>query len=129
MDGLVHITEQGGAYYRFDEVHQELRGERTGMRYGIGTKVRVQVSRVDLDGRRVEFRLVNEAGVVAAGSGKGRGDATPSPSAQARLRTIEQADREGKQRNAKNQGERKGVRKGPAPGAKRKSAPRVRKGR
>ncbi len=129
VEGLVHITELGGEYYRFDEVHQELRGERTGMRYGIGTKVRVQVSRVDLDGRRVEFRLVNEAGVVAAGSGKGRGDATPSPSAQARLRTIEQADREGKQRNAKSQVERKGVRKGPAPGAKRKSAPRVRKGR
>jgi ribonuclease R len=31
---------------------QELRGERTGIRYAVGTRVRVQVSRVDLDGAR-----------------------------------------------------------------------------
>src|SRR5207247_5400315 len=30
VEGLVHITELGGEYYRFDEVKQELRGERTG---------------------------------------------------------------------------------------------------
>ena len=78
VEGLVHITELGGEYFRFDEVRQELRGERTGIRYAIGTKVRVQVSRVDLDGRRIDFRLVREGeeltgralrdkGVAAAG--------------------------------------------------------------
>jgi ribonuclease R len=50
VEGLVHITELGGEYFRFDEVRQELRGERTGIRYAMGTRVRVQVSRVDLDG-------------------------------------------------------------------------------
>ncbi|WOP17041.1 ribonuclease R [Ottowia sp. SB7-C50] len=60
VEGLVHITELGGEYFRFDEVRQELRGERTGIRYAVGTKVRVQVSRVDLDGRRIDFRLVRE---------------------------------------------------------------------
>ena len=60
VEGLVHITELGGEYFRFDEVRQELRGERTGIRYAIGTRVRVQVSRVDLDGRRIDFRLVRE---------------------------------------------------------------------
>ncbi len=60
VEGLVHITELGGEYFRFDEIRQELRGERTGMRYAIGTRVRVQVSRVDLDGRRIDFRLVHE---------------------------------------------------------------------
>ncbi|NBW78094.1 MAG: ribonuclease R [Betaproteobacteria bacterium] len=58
VEGLVHITELGGEYYRFDEARQELRGERTGIRYAIGTRVQVQVSRVDLDGRRIDFRLV-----------------------------------------------------------------------
>lgn len=58
VEGLVHITELGGEYFRFDEARQELRGERTGIRYALGTKVRVQVSRVDLDGRRIDFRLV-----------------------------------------------------------------------
>ncbi len=60
VEGLVHITELGGEYYRFDEARQELRGERTGVRYAVGTRVRVQVSRVDLDGRRIDFRMVRE---------------------------------------------------------------------
>jgi ribonuclease R len=60
VEGLIHITELGGEYYRFDEARQELRGERTGMRYALGTRVRVQVSRVDLDGRRIDFRLIAE---------------------------------------------------------------------
>ena len=58
VEGMIHITELGGEYFNFDEVRQELRGERTGIRYAIGTKVRVQVSRVDLDGRKIDFRLV-----------------------------------------------------------------------
>ncbi|MBK7050499.1 MAG: ribonuclease R [Rhodoferax sp.] len=70
VEGLVHITELGGEYYRFDEMRQELRGERTGMRYGIGTRVRVQVSRVDLDGRRIDFRLIDENEGLMARSGK-----------------------------------------------------------
>jgi ribonuclease R len=81
VEGLVHITELGGEYFKFDEARQELRGERTGIRYAIGSRVRVQVSRVDLDGRRIDFRLVREGeelelramrdkGVVPAGEGK-----------------------------------------------------------
>ena len=60
VEGLIHITELGGEYFRFDEVRQELRGERTGIRYAIGTRVRIQVSRVDLDGRKIDFRLVHD---------------------------------------------------------------------
>jgi ribonuclease R len=60
VEGLVHITELGGEYYRFDEVRQELRGERSGVRYIVGSRVRVQVSRVDLDGRKIDFRMVRE---------------------------------------------------------------------
>ena len=60
VEGLLHITELGGEYYRFDEARQELRGERTGVRYGAGSRLRVQVSRVDLDARKIDFRLVRE---------------------------------------------------------------------
>jgi ribonuclease R len=75
VEGLVHITELGGEYFKFDEARQELRGERTGIRYAIGTRVRVQVSRVDLDGRKIDFRLVKpgeEVGVVKAFKLKGQ---------------------------------------------------------
>jgi ribonuclease R len=60
VEGLIHITELGGEYWRFDEVRQEMRGERSGMRYVVGSRVRVQVSRVDLDARKIDFRLVRE---------------------------------------------------------------------
>ena len=70
VEGLVHITELGGDYFKFDEARQELRGERSGIRYAIGSRVRVQVSRVDLDGRRIDFRLVNE-GEIAVPRGPG----------------------------------------------------------
>ena len=66
VEGLVHVTELGGEYFRFDEVRQELRGERSGLRYVVGTRVRVQVSRVDLDGRKIDFRMVREGEDAAA---------------------------------------------------------------
>ena len=72
VEGLVHITELGGEYFRFDEARQELRGERTGIRYAIGTRVRVQVSRVDLDGRRIDFRLVHEGQELPVRTGRER---------------------------------------------------------
>ncbi len=72
VEGLVHITELGGEYFRFDEARQELRGERTGIRYAIGTRVRVQVSRVDLDGRRIDFRLVHEGQELPLRTGRER---------------------------------------------------------
>ncbi len=73
VEGLVHITELGGEYFRVDEARQELRGERTGIRYAVGTRVRVQVSRVDLDGRRIDFRLVNEGEERVARAMKDKG--------------------------------------------------------
>ena len=79
VDGLLHITELGGEYYRFDEARQELRGERTGVRYGAGARLRVQVSRVDLDGRKIDFRLVHE-GQDERLLAKGRRDKTSARS-------------------------------------------------
>jgi ribonuclease R len=69
VEGLIHITELGGEYFKFDEIRQELRGERTGIRYAIGSRVRVQVSRVDLDGRKIDFRLVRDGEAVRLPSG------------------------------------------------------------
>jgi ribonuclease R len=81
VEGLVHITELGGEYFRFDEARQELRGERTGIRYAIGTRVQVQVSRVDLDGRRIDFRLVREGEALL---GRDRQEGLPTKAADKR---------------------------------------------
>ncbi|MGC8506918.1 MAG: ribonuclease R [Thiomonas sp.] len=62
VEGLVHVSEIGADYFRYDEARGELRGERTGIRYALGGRLLVQVSRVDLDGRKIDFRLVREGG-------------------------------------------------------------------
>ncbi|MEJ5895781.1 ribonuclease R [Aquabacterium sp. G14] len=101
VEGLIHITELGGEYYRFDEARQELRGERSGARYAVGTRVRVQVSRVDLDTRKIDFRLVREAGEEkpTSGAGKRRArvpdkDWVEPGGAQDALADVRQADHE-----------------------------------
>ncbi|KTT23216.1 ribonuclease R [Pseudacidovorax intermedius] len=83
VEGLVHITELGGEYFKFDEARQELRGERTGIRYSIGTRVRVQVSRVDLDGRKIDFRLVREGDDLTARAMRDKGVAPQGVPAKA----------------------------------------------
>jgi len=71
VEGMIHVTELGGDYFQYDEARQELRGERTGIRYRLGDRVHVLVSRVDLDARKIEFSLVKSVG-SEPGSGSGR---------------------------------------------------------
>lgn len=91
VEGLVHITELGGEYFKFDEARQELRGERTGIRYAIGTRVRVQVSRVDLDGRKIDFRLVREGEELVNRALKDKGVATGAPAKASTKRAAKKA--------------------------------------
>jgi ribonuclease R len=95
VEGLVHITELGGEYFKFDEARQELRGERTGIRYAIGTRVRVQVSRVDLDGRRIDFRLVREGEELEARAMRDKGAGGEGGPAGKRARKSAPGDRGG----------------------------------
>jgi ribonuclease R len=94
VEGLVHITELGGEYFRFDEIKQELRGERTGVRYAVGSRVRVQVSRVDLDGRKIDFRMVRDGEEdVAMARAKRDRTAERHVSAVAELAAVKETDR------------------------------------
>ncbi len=63
IEGMVHVTDLGADYFQFDEARHELRGERTGIRYQLTDRVTVQVSRVDLDARKIDLRLVQEPGI------------------------------------------------------------------
>jgi ribonuclease R len=66
IEGLVHVTELGSDYFQYDEIKNELRGERTGIRYRLSDRVRVQVGRVDLDARKIDFRLVRDTPVKSS---------------------------------------------------------------
>jgi ribonuclease R len=76
IEGLVHITELGADYFQYDEVRHELRGERTGRRFQLTDRVTVQVSRVDLEARKIDLCLV-ELGQPLGAKGGGRMDGKP----------------------------------------------------
>jgi ribonuclease R len=55
VEGLVHISELGKDYFRFDATRHELVGDRGGKRYRLADRIRVRVVRVDLDTSRMDF--------------------------------------------------------------------------
>jgi ribonuclease R len=59
VEGLVHISSMADDYYRFVEQQHILHGENTKKTYRLGDKVLVQVVRVDMERRQVDFGLVD----------------------------------------------------------------------
>jgi len=60
VEGMVHVSELGSDYFQYNEPSHELRGERTGRRFKLGDELMVQVLRVDLEARRIEFGLIEK---------------------------------------------------------------------
>jgi len=60
VDGLVHVTSLSNDYYHFDSGSQSLVGERTGRQFRLGDAMRVQVNKVDMETRRIDFRPVEK---------------------------------------------------------------------
>ena len=73
VQGLVHVSSMTDDYYRFDEKAHRLKGENTGRFYRLGDRVEVQVVRVDLDRRQIDFALVDVLERVAGRGNSGRG--------------------------------------------------------
>jgi len=55
VDGLLHISELGRDYFRFDGARHMLLGERTGTRHRLADRMKVKLVRVDLDSRKMDF--------------------------------------------------------------------------
>ncbi len=58
VEGLVHITALPADYYHFDPIGHRLTGERTGKKYRLGNRIKVEVMRVSLDDKKIDFELV-----------------------------------------------------------------------
>jgi ribonuclease R len=101
IEGLVHVTELGADYFQYDEIKNELRGERTGIRFRLSDRVRVQVSRVDLDARKIDFRLVREVSVKPGARGAVRAPAAAADVSGRGPRLRELASTEGASRAKK----------------------------
>jgi ribonuclease R len=77
VQGLVHVSTMTDDYYSFNEKAHTLKGENTGQAYRLGDAVRVQVARVDLTRRQIDFVLQNvveTARTERRGAGRGAGE-------------------------------------------------------
>jgi ribonuclease R len=81
VEGLVHVTALPGDYYHFDPVHHRLAGERTGRSFRLGDTVEVQVMRVDLDERKIDFGMSDKP-AESPGSRKKRGSTPTAPASK-----------------------------------------------
>jgi ribonuclease R len=57
VEGLLHVSELGRDYFKYDAAKHQLMGERTKQRYRLGDRVRVKLVRVDLDTTKMDFAL------------------------------------------------------------------------
>ncbi len=69
VDGLLHVTALTNDYYHFDEVTHSLTGERSGQSFKLGDQLRVVVSHVNVEDRKIDLQLV---GGSAPAKGVGR---------------------------------------------------------
>jgi ribonuclease R len=58
IEGLIHINNLKQDYFHYLENHLALVGERTGLTFKIGQKVRIKVVKADPETREIDFELV-----------------------------------------------------------------------
>ena len=61
VEGLVHVSELGHDYFHYDDSAHAMVGERSGRRFRLSDRIRVQLVRVDMEQNKIDFRLVDEA--------------------------------------------------------------------
>lgn len=60
VEGLVHVSNLRNDYYEYDAGAMALVGSRSNKRYTLGDSLEIRVHKVDMDNRRIDFRLGRE---------------------------------------------------------------------
>ena len=58
VEGLVHISALPADYYHFDPVSHSLSGERSGRKYFLGDRIKIEVLGVNVDERKIDFDYI-----------------------------------------------------------------------
>jgi ribonuclease R len=113
VEGLVHISSLGQDYFTHEPDRHRLVGRRTGRTFQLSDRLQVQVTKVDLEARRIDFELVD------GGARRQSKLARPGRANE----TVEQAGDEGQPRRqdapAPHRGQAKRKRSGKRPAAGR----------
>jgi ribonuclease R len=62
IEGLVHVSYMTDDYYRFDDRHFAMIGERTGNVFRIGDQITVRLVKVNKDEKSIDFEIVGMKG-------------------------------------------------------------------
>jgi len=81
VQGLVHVSTMSDDYYVFNERAHQLKGQNTNRVFRLGDPLKVQVARVDLERRQIDFALEG-----ASQRGPSRSPAPPRGKAKTRAR-------------------------------------------
>jgi ribonuclease R len=71
IEGMVHVSNLGDDFYEFDARHQRLVGSRSKRVFALGERLRVRVTRVSLDERKIDLEA------LPARNSSGRGQSPP----------------------------------------------------
>jgi ribonuclease R len=94
VEGLVHVSTMADDYYRFVEGAHTLCGENTKKVYRLGDKVKVQVTRVNMDARQIDLGLVDILARVREGErGPRRSKARPKHEGRTRKQRAGRRER------------------------------------
>ncbi len=75
VEGMVHVNSMVNDYYYFDEIHYELVGQDSGVKYKLGERVLVQVRRVDMASKTIDFRLIDREDIDDGEGSEGKCEA------------------------------------------------------
>jgi ribonuclease R len=102
IEGLVHVSYMTDDYYRFDERHFAMIGERTGNVYRIGDEITIRVVKVNKDERAIDFEIVGMKGTRRERSDSpprvfkaGEGGRKPRKNSSANASAISSANKNG----------------------------------
>ena len=70
IDGLVHVSALTNDYYHYSAETFTLNGERSGTRFALMDAVEIQVAKVDIEERKIDFELLAHKGKWLAENGK-----------------------------------------------------------
>jgi ribonuclease R len=65
VDGLLHVSALGADYFGRDSSGFRMVGRSSGKVFKLGDRLRVRVTNVSLDDRRIDFELAGDTGETA----------------------------------------------------------------
>lgn len=59
-EGLIHVTKLGDDFFKFDEKAYAMVGEKTKKKFRLGDDIKIKVTSIDLDQKKIDMDLVKE---------------------------------------------------------------------